>query len=170
MNVLDLIVVAQHLGSDVSVNRQSDVNGDGTINVLDLIVVARHLGESTTAAAPSNVAIETLELDPAMIQAWIVQAQAEDDGSITFRQGIENLQRLLASLLPEETALLPNYPNPFNPETWIPYHLAKSADVTVHIYAAGGNLGSDVGVGASSRWNLSEPQPCGVLGWQKCGG
>ena len=41
---------------------------------------------------------------------------------------------------PETTALLPNYPNPFNPETWIPYHLAKDADVTLHIYAVNGTL------------------------------
>ena len=30
-------------------------------------------------------------------------------------------------VIPETSALLPNYPNPFNPETWIPYHLAKAA-------------------------------------------
>ena len=56
-NVLDLILVAQHLGEDASVNRQADVNGDGTINVLDLIVVAQNLG---AAAAP---AIDSLALD-----------------------------------------------------------------------------------------------------------
>ena len=39
-----------------------------------------------------------------------------------------------------ETALLPNYPNPFNPETWIPYQLAKSAEVTLTIYAIDGKL------------------------------
>ena len=33
-----------------------------------------------------------------------------------------------------KTALLPNYPNPFNPETWIPYQLAKPANVTLTIY------------------------------------
>ena len=44
------------------------------------------------------------------------------------------------SVLPAETSLLPNYPNPFNPETWIPYQLAKSADVNVSIYAADGKL------------------------------
>ena len=141
VNVLDLILVAQHLGADASVNPQSDVNGDGTINVLDLIVVAQNLGESTAAASPFGIAdIEDFGVDPAVIQAWITQAEVENDGSLAFRQGIENLQRLLAALLPEETALLPNYPNPFNPETWIPYQLAESADVTVHIYAAGGVL------------------------------
>ena len=35
---------------------------------------------------------------------------------------------------PKVTALLANFPNPFNPETWIPYQLSKSADVTLLIY------------------------------------
>ncbi|MDE0010683.1 MAG: T9SS type A sorting domain-containing protein [Candidatus Poribacteria bacterium] len=41
---------------------------------------------------------------------------------------------------PVATGLHPNYPNPFNPETWIPYHLAEPADVTLHIYAIDGAL------------------------------
>ena len=39
-----------------------------------------------------------------------------------------------------ETSLLPNYPNPFNPETWIPYQLSEPADVVVSIYAIDGRL------------------------------
>ncbi len=42
--------------------------------------------------------------------------------------------------LPDKNALLPNYPNPFNPETWIPYQLAVPADVTLIIYAANGTV------------------------------
>ena len=42
--------------------------------------------------------------------------------------------------VPKETVLLANYPNPFNPETWIPYQLAETAEVTVSIYAADGRL------------------------------
>jgi len=42
--------------------------------------------------------------------------------------------------LPEATSLLPNYPNPFNPETWIPYQLAKPAEGTLHIYSVNGAL------------------------------
>ena len=42
--------------------------------------------------------------------------------------------------IPEETSLLPNYPNPFNPETWIPYQLSKPAEVTLHIYGVNGAL------------------------------
>ena len=37
-------------------------------------------------------------------------------------------------IIPDRTALLTNFPNPFNPETWIPYQLAKPAAVTLTIY------------------------------------
>ena len=42
--------------------------------------------------------------------------------------------------LPDKNALLPNYPNPFNPETWIPYQLSEAADVTVSIHSVTGKL------------------------------
>ncbi len=38
------------------------------------------------------------------------------------------------SAVPTTTSLLANFPNPFNPETWIPYQLSKSAKVTLTIY------------------------------------
>ncbi len=43
-----------------------------------------------------------------------------------------------SNVVPKKNALLPNYPNPFNPETWIPYQLAESADVSISIYSADG--------------------------------
>ncbi len=138
VSILDLILVAQDFGSDAPTNLRTDVNRDGVVNIQDLIIVAQHFGETTDSAAPPFVAIDSNELTPAMVKAWIKQAQVEDDGSVAFRQGIENLQRLLASLIPEKTVLLANYPNPFNPETWIPYHLAKDADITLTIYATNG--------------------------------
>ena len=95
----------------------------------------------TDAASPSISVIDDIEgLDPAMIQAWLKRAQLEDDGSVAFREWIAYLQNLLVLLVPEETALLPNYPNPFNPETWIPYQLSEPAEVTLHIYAVNGEV------------------------------
>ena len=41
---------------------------------------------------------------------------------------------------PTETSLMPNFPNPFNPETWIPYQLAKPAQVRVSIHSVDGKL------------------------------
>ena len=138
VSVLDMITISQYSGQPASAYPQADVNGDGTIDIRDLILVSQNLSGSNVSASPSNIAVSGLELNPAMIQEWITAAQAQDDGSIVFRQGIENLQKLLASLIPEKTALLPNYPNPFNPETWIPYRLAKPADVAFTIYGANG--------------------------------
>ena len=141
VSVLDLILIAQDFGNAASRNPRTDVNRDGVVSILDLILVAQHMGESTRSAAPSMLAMDSIDgLDPAMIQTWIEQAQVEDDGSVAFREGIAYLQSLLASLIPEETALLPNYPNPFNPETWIPYQLSEPADVTLRIYAVNGVL------------------------------
>ena len=47
--------------------------------------------------------------------------------------------------------LLHNYPNPFNPETWIPYELAKDVDVTIDIYAVNGQLVRRLDLGFQSR-------------------
>ena len=43
-------------------------------------------------------------------------------------------------VLPKTTELLTNFPNPFNPETWIPYQLAKPAEVTLTIYDIRGRI------------------------------
>ena len=140
-NILDLILVGQDFGKSISTNARTDVNRDGKRNISDLVLVAQHLGElSGISAAPSALAIGDMRLDPAMIQGWIAQAQIENDGSLAFQQGIANLQHLLALLTPERTALLTNYPNPFNPETWIPYQLSEPAEVTLRIYAVSGAL------------------------------
>ena len=130
VSILDMILVAKHFGETAPANPAVDVNRDGVVSILDLIIVADHLGESTAAAAPQAVATV---LDPTMIQTWIERAALEDDGSIVFQRGIANLQRLLALLIPKETALLANYPNPFNPETWIPYQLAEACEVEILI-------------------------------------
>jgi WD40 repeat protein len=53
----------------------------------------------------------------------------------------------IRELLPSRTRLLPNYPNPFNPETWIPYQLAESADVTIRIYDVQGRLVREFALG-----------------------
>ena len=37
-------------------------------------------------------------------------------------------------MIPHQTQLLANYPNPFNPETWMPYQLAKDGMVALTIY------------------------------------
>ena len=134
VSILDLILVAQQLGKSVPANSAVDVNGDGVVNIFDLTLVAQGIGK-TSATAP---AVAAGRIDSATIETWIAQARLADDGSIAFRQAIANLEVLLASMIPSETALLANYPNPFNPETWIPYQLAAPAEVALTIYDMNG--------------------------------
>ena len=92
------------------------------------------------AAAPSAHP-QTLEILTATdVQQWLIQAQQVNPTDATSQRGILMLQQLLAALIPKETSLLPNYPNPFNPETWIPYQLSQPAAVTLYIYAVDGTL------------------------------
>ena len=142
VNILDLVFVAQQFGKDVPADSPADVTGDGVVNILDLVRVAQAFAGSPAAPVGGIESIDTT-----LIATWIVQARLEDDGSLAFKQGIENLQNLLASLIPEETLLLANYPNPFNPETWIPYQLAFPAEVTLTIYDMNGQLVRHIALG-----------------------
>ena len=136
INIADLVLVAGALGK--TGQNAADVNGDGQVNIADLVLVAGALGNN--AAAPS-LHPDTLEMLTATdVKMWLSAAQQYNLTDAASLQGILFLEQLLAALTPKETVLLANYPNPFNPETWIPYHLAKPADVTLHIYAVNGTL------------------------------
>ncbi len=133
VNVIDLVAVANGFGRDAP-----DVNGDGVVNIVDLVLVAGALGNAAAAPSAHSQAIEMLTIVD--VQQWLRQAQRLDIANITSQRGILFLKHLLAVLTPQETSLLPNYPNPFNPETWIPYQLAELAEVNIFIYAADGKL------------------------------
>ena len=134
-NLADLAIVAQAMGKPVE-NPRADVNADGVVDGEDFALVAANLGEGE-AAAPSQAALPAgLTLEKV---EWALNfLYAENTGSPAFRRGIAKLEGFLALLIPDKTLLLANYPNPFNPETWIPYQLANPAEVTVTIYAANG--------------------------------
>ncbi len=76
----------------------------------------------------------------AVVKAWLTEARKLNLSDPDFQRGLLFLENLLKALTPKETALLANYPNPFNPETWIPYQLATPADVRIGIYTADGKL------------------------------
>ena len=136
VNIQDLVLVANQIGlpgaADGELN--ADINADGVVDILDLVQIANDIGEGS-AAAPA-IHSPTAE----RIQSWLAQVKAADDGSPAFRRAISVLETLLRAVLPETTILLPNYPNPFNPETWIPYQLANASDVQITIYDTKGTV------------------------------
>ena len=137
VNIIDLTLVASNFGK--TGQNSADVNGDGIVNIIDLTLVAGAFGN--TAAAPSMWNLDQ-EIAPTrdQVQQWLNQARQMNLIDPDFQRGIFIFEQLLTSLTPKETALLPNYPNPFNPETWIPYQLAEPADVSISIYTADGRL------------------------------
>ncbi|MDE0041816.1 MAG: dockerin type I domain-containing protein [Candidatus Poribacteria bacterium] len=142
VNIFDLVLVAQAFGQQPPSNARADVNNDGQVNVLDLVLVARALGEN--AAAPRAFDIFESQVPEEMIA--LSQASDALEGMSEKSPDVEIAIRLLRLWLTNltqtvaETKLLPNFRNPFNPETWIPYQLAQGAEVTIFIYDTGGRL------------------------------
>ena len=137
LNILDLVLVASQFGQ-TGASIPADVNGDGVVNILDLVSVADGIGGGSAAAPSAGHRASDGTPTRKEIQAWLTQAQRLTPTDAILQRGIAVLKQLLATLTPEETALLPNYPNPFNPETWMPYQLAVSTDITLRIYSATG--------------------------------
>ena len=152
----DVVFVASHLGQ--TERHAADVNGDEVVDIVDLVLVAGMM--NAVIGAPSAFRSEILSA--ADVREWLREAVDATDNyntSLTtdpsFQRGILVLEQLLSALtfnlwIPTETVLFPNYPNPFNPETWIPYQLAESAAVTITICAANGNVVRTLALGHQS--------------------
>ena len=140
-----LVTAALGQSGTAIVNPRTDVNGDGTVDADDLTLATDNLDSGDDAPAIGgtfNVLNRaTLDkMDPATLEAQLDILRARSDGSLKYLRAIALLESVLASLRPEETQLLANYPNPFNPETWIPYHLANDSELSITIYDVGGTV------------------------------
>jgi len=114
--------------SNISLFTKGDVDGDGVITSKDAILA---LSISISIIVPSEY------------QRWA--ADMNSDGKIRSDDVILILQKAsgLAALGIENmrfSALLQNFPNPFNPETWIPYQLKEDCEVNIRIFDISGNM------------------------------
>ena len=152
VNILDLVAAASQFGK-IDTNLSGDVDGDGKISVSDLGRIGVRLGEN--AAAPSMPFYHTPPTVSHHSSTVNRQFQA-----LTALESLETpsrganiardmLKAWLSHIEPPvtETKLLPNFPNPFNPETWIPYQLAKAAHVRIRIYDIAGHLVRELDLG-----------------------
>ena len=141
INNADTKAVAADVGnSGVAIaNPRTDVDGSGTVDVTDLILVLANLDDDVAAPA-IDVDLQAMDLDFDRVQEQVEVLLASGDRSHAAQRALLYLQHLLASARPDATVLLANYPNPFNPETWIPYHLAHSTNVKINIYNSQGIL------------------------------
>ena len=162
VTVMDLVAVALFYGTQVpaGLSLPADVNADGIVNILDLTAVARGIDaaevgihglslEEVEAALLAAVDIEVVAEAPNALSigdlAYRNVAAALADAQLDKRipeTVLKELLHLLAEIreIPDTTALLPNYPNPFNPETWLPYQISIPSAVTLSIYNIDGRL------------------------------
>ncbi len=139
VDVNDLVLVASNFSKTFAIdaNPNPDVTRDGVVDLADLLEIVIAL--NAAAAAPSSNSHIGSTLTAKNLQYYVDQAKQLNVNDLTFQKGVAVLEHIISTLtasetVPTETALFPNYPNPFNPETWIPYQLAAAADVTIALY------------------------------------
>ena len=164
VNLLDLVQAASQFGQ-IGTNLSGDVNGDGKVDVSDLGHIGSHLGENAAAPTlPIDDSNSTISYHSSVVKHQfqaLTALESLDPPSRGAHIARNLLKTWLSRMKPSitETKLLPNYPNPFNPETWIPYQLAESAHVQIRIYDVNGHLVRrlDLGTKLANRY-LSQSQ------------
>ena len=131
----DALVVAVSAGIT---DAKYDVNADGKVDINDIVAVTANLNSGAPGAPAliGNIRLSAIQID--RLQEQIELLIATGDRSPAAMKTLIYLQQLIALARPEKTQLLTNYPNPFNPETWIPYELATDTDVHITIYTSNG--------------------------------
>ena len=159
----DVALVSEIVEGTKPPDDAADVNGDGNITDADVTLVKQVIAERADIDENGKVDQEDVAFVREIVEGTKPPDDAADvngdrnitDADVTLVKQVINWQRedespaapLQVSLLPKETALLVNYLNPFNPETWIPYQLAESADVTLTIYNIQGRVVQDLDLG-----------------------
>ena len=136
VDIRDLVAVVENFGSATpgrnDVDKDTDVDADDIRQVFNAVLDA----EAAEAAAGAPALTHTAKT----LQHYLQQTKARGVGA-NFQRGLAVLEELLEPfLIPDASSLLHNYPNPFNPETWIPYQLSEASNVTFSIYSVNGTL------------------------------
>ena len=147
VDILDFVLVVNHFGENPPTHPRADVNKDGVVSILDLVWILRSVESNRgTAAAPYHKGYRSTEnrlsdTDIVVLSSFYEKIE-EVSANATHKKLVKRfLEALLMSVeKPLDTRLHANYPNPFNPETWIPYQLAEDSDITIRIYDASGRI------------------------------
>ena len=74
-----------------------------------------------------------------------------------IRNAFLDLEIRVGDVQPKDTILAQNFPNPFNPETWIPYQLSQPTEVTISIHNVTGQLVRTLDLGLQSVGSYMTP-------------
>ena len=137
LNKLNFRVIVKNLSTDKNVATATTDNQMGyRFTVVDI-----ETGRAATVGDILEISAQSLSPFVGVTPLWYT-VTTED-----VKRNRIRLPTLVAYEIPVETELLYNYPNPFNPETWIPYRLAEDAFVTLIIYDTTGEVVRRIDVG-----------------------
>ncbi len=152
INIIDILIIVAHFDDSPTSNSRFDINRDGKIDLEDIISVIKRIEDNQNADAPT-ITKHDLPTSKIKLTDNTILSEIEIALLLSFYEKIEELsddttqikivKRFLDKLLmpvkvPMKTKLHANYPNPFNPDTWIPYQLAEDSNLTIRIYDSSG--------------------------------
>ena len=134
VNIFDLVAFAGSFGQ-TGAGLVADINEDGSVNIFDLVIVASNFGQNEIVAAPFiSATIQLNRKQKYNIRQAIYQLENKTHKPTDQQLTLNLLKTILSEEIPTQTQLLANYPNPFNPETWIPFELHQNTNVSLTIY------------------------------------
>ncbi len=106
------------------------------------------------AAATADLARRSVVHVGDVIEVRVIGPEGNiESHTLNFKVTPEDLANAVLSIRldnigqPKLTQLLQNFPNPFNPETWIPYQLESASDVSLSIYDTAGSIVRTIDLG-----------------------
>ena len=131
VDIFDLVIVAGQFGKEGK-NLTGDIDKNAVVDIFDLIQIASNFGarsESLTAPPMRDNRIAYLRNALTELEAW-----GETDSDITLVTRLLRNWMVATGRIPTVAKLLSNYPNPFNPETWIPFQITDASIVKLCIF------------------------------------
>ncbi|MCG9128738.1 T9SS type A sorting domain-containing protein [Candidatus Poribacteria bacterium] len=123
-------------GEDGSVSAVwADLNRKSVVEAGDKIEISLLDQEGTTVSGPFQRTVQTSDIHNAYL----------------------TVQLRVGDVRPQETILGQNFPNPFNPETWIPYQLSKDSNVSITIFDVSGHTVRSLNLGHQSVGSYMQP-------------
>jgi hypothetical protein len=139
--VLQYVVGTKELSS--AQRKAADVTGDDNVSALDAALILQY-SVGLITRFPVEIKTAAPVLTTKSERDALMKAIARLEATVLNmeqKQVLEQLKNLVFKKSPpKHTALLQNFPNPFNPDTWLPYQLSRDATVTISIYNANGQL------------------------------
>ena len=142
----DAVLIITHLRKNPDqFDPDLDVNQDKIVNVSDVLVIIDIMYSylcklKEEGLEVNNAPSQLTRFHQRTVQDLLNIIHEIDNHSLEYKDRISMLEQLLIVRIPRRTILLANYPNPFNPETWIPYQLAHDSHVNIKIYNSAGML------------------------------